>query len=85
VSPAAEILVVILSIFLAFFLALGITLAIYLIKLTRDIREVTKSAGRTVSHLEAAVSGISKIAQPLFLLDIVKSLMKKFNKSKRSK
>jgi uncharacterized protein YoxC len=85
VSPAAEILVVILSIFLAFFLALGITLAIYLIKLTRDIREVTKSAGRTVSHLEAAVSGISKIAQPLFLLDLVKNLMKRFNKSKRSK
>lgn len=81
-SPAAEILVIILSIFLAFFLALGIVLAIYLIKLTRDIREVTKSAGRTVSNLEAAVSGISKMAQPLFLLEIATKFMKRFKKSK---
>ncbi len=84
-SPAAEILVVILSIFLAFFLALGITLAIYLIKLTRDIREVTKSAGRTVSHLEAAVGGMSKLAQPLFLLELATKFMKRFKNFKKGK
>jgi uncharacterized protein YoxC len=85
VSPAAEILVVILSIFLAFFLALGITLAIYLIKLTRDIREVTKTAGRTVSHIEAAIGGVSKMAQPLFLLELATKFMKRFKNSKRRK
>lgn len=82
-SSAAEILVVILSIFLAFFLALGIILAIYLIKLTREIREVTQSAGRTVGHLEAAVAGVTKIAHPLFLLELVTKYAKRFKKSKR--
>ncbi len=84
-STAAEVLVIILSIFLAFFLALGIALAIYLIKLTRDIRDVTRAAGRTVGHLEAAVSGISKMAQPLFLLELVTKFMKRFKNSKRRK
>jgi uncharacterized protein YoxC len=82
-SPAAEILVIILSVFLAIFLVLGIILSVYLIKLTRDIRAVTRSAGRTVGHIESAVSGFTKITSPLFLAEIIGKYIKKFNKKRR--
>jgi uncharacterized protein YoxC len=82
-SPAAEILVIILSIFLAIFLALGIALSIYLIKLTRDIRAITKSAERTAQHIESAVSGVAKLTSPLFVAEIIGRYIKKFTKKKK--
>lgn len=83
-SLATEILVVILSIFLALFLLLGIILTVYLIKLTRNIRELTTSASRTASTIEAAVSGIAKLTSPLFIAELVGRYIKKF-KNKNSK
>jgi uncharacterized protein YoxC len=80
---AMEILVIILSIFLAIFLILGIILSIYLIKLTRNIRQVTEAAGRTVNTIESAVAGASKIASPLFMAEIIGRYIKKFKKSKK--
>ncbi|HRN97284.1 MAG TPA: hypothetical protein PLZ58_02445 [Candidatus Saccharibacteria bacterium] len=80
-SSAAEILVIILSVFLAIFLALAITLTIYLIVLTKQIRRVTKSAERTVGHIESTVSGISKVTSPLFVAEIIGRYIKKFKKS----
>jgi uncharacterized protein YoxC len=82
-NTPAEILVIILSVFLAIFLVVGIILSIYLIKLTRDIRAVTKSAGRTVSHIESAVSGVAKLTSPLFLAEIIGRYIKKFTKKKK--
>ena len=84
-SSAAEILVVILSIFLAFFLILGIILIIYLIKLTHQIREVTKSAERTVSSIETMVNGASKIISPIFVAEMLNRFIKKFKKEKGDK
>jgi uncharacterized protein YoxC len=80
---ATEILVIILSIFLVIFLVVGITLAVYLIKLTRDIRKVTKSAGRTVERIESIAAGVSKIASPLFVAELIGRYVKKFKKSKK--
>lgn len=82
-NTAAEILVIILSVFLAVFLILGIILSVYLIKLTRDIRAVTKSAGRTVSHIESAVSGVTKLTSPIFVAEIVGRYIKKFMKKRK--
>lgn len=82
-SPAAEILVAILSITLSVFLAFGIVLVIYLIKLTRDIRKVTESAGRTVDSLHSAVSKLSKLAPPIFIADFLSKYFKKSKKDKK--
>ena len=82
-NPASEILVIILSVFLAIFLILGIILSIYLIKLTRDIRTITKSAERTVSHIESAVSGVAKLTSPLFVAELVGRYIKKFTKKRK--
>ncbi|MDD3035303.1 MAG: hypothetical protein PHO93_00075 [Candidatus Saccharimonadaceae bacterium] len=81
-NTAAEILVIILSVFLAFFLALGIVLAIYLIKLTREIREVTKSAERTVGNIESIVGRINSVTTPVIF---AKMVTKFFNKAKKRK
>lgn len=81
-SPAAEILVIILSIFLALFLLLGIILTVYLIKLSRSIRALTNSAGRTVDTIESAVAGAAKLTSPLFIAKMVSRYIKKIKKSK---
>lgn len=81
-SPAAEILVIILSVFLALFLVLGIILSIYLIKLTREIRSITVSAGRTVNNIESAVAGVTKLTSPLFMAEMIRRYIKKFKKTK---
>lgn len=82
-SPAAEILVIILSVFLALFLLLGIILTIYLIKLSRNIRHLTESARRTASTIESAVTGVSKLTSPLLIAKLVSRYMKSFRKSKK--
>lgn len=82
-SPAVEFLVIILSIFLALFLLLAIILTIYLIKLTHNIRTIANSAGRTVSSIEAVVSGAAKLTSPLFIVKLINRYIKKINKSKK--
>ena len=82
-NSATEVPVIILSVFLSIFLALGIALTIYLIKLTHDIRAVTRSAGKTVDSIESAVSGVVRLASPMFVADLINRYMKKFNKKKK--
>ncbi len=81
-DTAAEVLVIILSVFLAFFLALGIVLAIYLIKLTREIREVTKSAERTVGNIESIVDRVNTVTTPMIFAKMFTNF---FNKAKKRK
>lgn len=83
-SSAAEILVIILSVFLAIFLIVGIILGIYLIRLSAEIRNIAKSAQKTVDHIENAVEGVSRFASPIFVAELVGRYIKKFtNKSSR--
>lgn len=79
-SPAAEVLVAILTITLSVFLVVGIILVIYLIKLTRDIRKVTDTAGRTVDAVQTAVARFSKLATPMFITNMVERIFKKGKK-----
>lgn len=84
-SSASEILVIILSIFLALFLILGIALLLYLIKLTKQIREVTTTAEHTIGNIDSVVSNATKIMSPIFLAEMVSKIMKKFKKDKGEK
>lgn len=83
-DQAAEILVIIVSSVLSIFLIVAIILGIYLIKLTAEIRRLAKSAQDTVSHIETAVVGVSRITSPLFIAEMVNRYIKKFtSKTKR--
>lgn len=85
-SPAAEILVIILSVFLAIFLLIGIILGIYLIRLSAEIRNIARSAQKTVDHIESAVSGVTKVASPMFVAEMIGRYIRKFtNRSKSSR
>lgn len=77
-DQAAEILVIIVSSVLFIFLVVGIVLGIYLIKLTAEIRRLAKSAQDTVSHIENAVVGVSRITSPLYVAEIVNRYIKKY-------
>lgn len=83
-SPAAEILVIILSVFLAIFLVVAIILGIYLIRLSAEIRRIAESAQKTVDHIESAVNGASRLISPMFVADLIGRYIKKFtNKAKK--
>lgn len=76
----AQILVIILSVFLAIFLLLGIILAVMLIKLTKEIKQVTDSAKRTAGGIESIVSGVSRFTSPGFVLGLITKRIKKRKK-----
>lgn len=84
-NEAAEILLIIVSSVLSLFLLVGIVLGIYLIKLTAEIRELTKSAQDTVSHIESAVVGVSRITSPIFVAEMIGRYIKKFTGKKEKK
>lgn len=79
-SSAAEILVIIVSSVLAVFLVVAIILAIYLIKLSAEIRRLAKSAQSTVSHIDNAFVGIGRLVSPMFIANLVGGYIKKFTK-----
>lgn len=85
-DQAAEILVIIVSSVLSIFLVVAIILGIYLIKLTSEIRRLAKSAQSTVSHIDNAVVGVSKLTSPMYIAGLVNNYIKKFTtKTKRGK
>lgn len=84
-DQAAEILVIIVSSVLFVFLVVAITLAVYLIRLTAEIRRIAKSAQQTVSHLESAVVGVSRITSPIYVAEMLNRYIKKFSKSDKKK
>ena len=80
---AAQILVIILSIFLAIFLLLGIILTILLIRITKQIKDVTESASRTVRGIEHMVEGISKVTSPAVIGKLVFDQLHKIRRKKK--
>lgn len=82
-STAAEILVIIVSSVLTLFLVISIILGIYLIKLSAEIRRITRSAQKTVDHIESAASGFSKFISPVFMADIIGRIIKKYTKGSK--
>lgn len=79
-STAAELLVIIVSSVLAVFLIVAIILAIYLIKLTAEIRRLAKSAQNTVSHIDNAFVNVSRLVSPMFVANMIGGYIKKFTK-----
>lgn len=78
----AFILVIILSIFLALFLLAGIVLLALLIRVTLQIKEVTKSAQNTASSIENLVTGMTKVAKPMVLGEMLFKQARKLKKRK---
>jgi len=82
---AAEILVIILSVTLSVFLIVAIILGIYLIKLTSEIRKITKSAQNTVDHIDTAVTNVTRLTSPMLVAEMISKYIKKFSSKKGTK
>ena len=81
-SPAAEILVIIVSVVLSIFLIVSIILGVYLIKLSAEIRKIAKTAEQTVSSVGNALSGFARLASPVFVAEMLNKMFKKHTKKK---
>lgn len=81
----AFVLVVILSVFLAIFLVLSIILAVMLIRVARQIRNITSAAERTAQTVESVASRVAKITTPVAVTKLVLSLIRNFKKSNKSR
>ena len=83
----AQVLVIILSIFLAIFLLLGIILTVMLIKVTKQIKSITESAGRTINGFEKIIDKASAFTSPVYLaktiFDQVQKAKKKVSKKEK--
>lgn len=74
-TDSFDILVIILSITLAVFLVLAIILTTYLIKVAKDVREITKKAGNVVSSIEAVGKAASSTGPASFISGIIASVI----------
>ena len=83
-SSAAEILVVILSIALAIFIVLGIVCFVLIIRVTRQIGDVTERIQNAAKNVDEMAQNIAQITSPIIITKSVMSIFKKF-KSKGEK
>jgi cobalamin biosynthesis protein CobD/CbiB len=80
IQNASEILLIVVSSVLSVFLVVAIILAIYLIKLTAEIRHLAKTAQNTVDHIDTAVVGVSRLTSPIVVAEMIRKYFKKFTK-----
>lgn len=73
----AEVLVYILAIVLAVFLILAVILIVMLIRITKQIRDVTATAQRTVGSVEKIVGGLSSVTTASGLMKLASKYMKR--------
>lgn len=73
----AQILVIILAVVFGILVLVGIILLFLLISITKQIRAVTSSAGRTVQTIEGAVAGLGRVSVPLRLAQLIISQLRK--------
>lgn len=79
-TNAAEILVIILSVFLGLFLILGIILTVLLIKVTKQIKSVTKTAESAVENINQFALNATKVSSPALVGKFLFDQIKKFKK-----
>lgn len=83
VAPdAMYVLVIILSVFLAIFLLVGIISMILIIKLTKQIRDISSTAQTAVSRVSAFANNIAKLSSPTILVDTIRNTVDRLKNDK---
>ncbi len=81
-----DIIVMILSVMLIIFLGLAIVLSVYLVKLVKNIKEISEKAKELISDASSVASTMKKAAAPTvvakFVADQISNAVKKHNKDK---
>lgn len=84
-NVATELLVIILAVTLTVFLLVGIALMVYIMFLTRDIKRITLSAEKAVSDVGKAMTGVSKLVSPVYIVESIATIISKFKDKKGDK
>jgi predicted PurR-regulated permease PerM len=79
-SSAAEILVVILSVALAIFITLGIVCFVLIIRVTRQIGDVTENMRNVSRSVDEITKNIAQITSPIIIAKSVVDIYNKFKK-----
>ncbi len=80
-----DILVIFLSVTLAIFLVLTIVLMIYLVKVIKDIREITKKAGSVVDSIETVGKAAATKKSASFIGSVIAAVVKSSIKGNQKK
>jgi cell division protein FtsL len=72
-----DILVIMLSLTLAVFLVLAIMLVLYLIRIAKQVSNITDKASKTADHIEAIGKAASSVGPLSFITNIVSSVVEK--------
>lgn len=84
-DTSERILVIILSAFLAFFLFLSITAVIEVLVLMRKVRKLVGKAERVVDSAENAAEIFRKVAGPVSILNVLRSIVAAGTQHKKEK
>lgn len=81
----SQILVVLLSVILGLFLIAGIVLIVMVVKVTVEIKSVSRDTKRAIDNIEQSVDEFTKTAKiATALTGLYKTVRRKSNKKKRS-
>lgn len=78
----AEILVYILAAALALFLILALVLVMLLIKITRQIKDITTTAQKTVNSVEKMAANVSAVTTPAGFARMIQTQVKNLRRKK---
>lgn len=84
-SSAAEILVVFLSVALAIFITLGIITFILVIRVTRQIGDVTEKMQNITASIDGIAQNVAQVTSPIIIGKTIFDIVNKFKNKKEKK
>ena len=84
-SSAAEILVVFLSVALAIFITLGIITFILVIRVTRQIGDVTEKMQNITTSIDGIAQNVAQVTSPIIIGKTIFDIVNKFKNKKDKK
>ena len=84
-SSAAEILVVFLSVALAIFITLGIITFILVIRVTRQIGDVTEKMQNITTSIDGIAQNVAQVTSPIVIGKTIFDIVNKFKNKKDKK
>jgi hypothetical protein len=82
-ETAALVLLIIVSSVLAIFLVVLIAVAIYFIKVLKEVRQITARAENVVGSVESAASAVGRTMSPIAVFRLIGGIVNHSNKARK--
>jgi predicted PurR-regulated permease PerM len=84
-NTAAEVLLIIVSSVLAIFLLVAIIASVWVIKLLKQVRNITARAENVADSVEAAAAAFERTASPLAILKVIGNIVDQASRMRKRK